>query len=111
MALNPLEHLEHLHLGVFLSDDSLLSTHISHVMEELNSPHDVQNWSDCRQCMTGVVSDVRRRELDASIIIGRRLKALKTIGWSSLVTGETGLTKVDQYINSDDTVEDASDEG
>ncbi|KAG6874695.1 hypothetical protein C0992_006937 [Termitomyces sp. T32_za158] len=105
-ALKPLKYLENLHLGVFLSDDLLLSSHISHVMEEDTPQPLLQDWSECRQCFDGIATDIRRRELEASIVIGQKLRTLKTIGWSSLVASNSGSARVEQYINSDDTIED-----
>lgn len=99
-ALKPLKYLEHLHLGVFLSDDLLLSSHIFHVMEEDSQPP-LRDWNECRQCFDRTAADIRRRELEASLVVGKKLRTLKTIGWSSLVP-----VSAEQYINSDDTTED-----
>ncbi|KNZ77414.1 hypothetical protein J132_05521 [Termitomyces sp. J132] len=111
-ALKPLEHLEHLHLGLFLSNDSLLSSHISHIMEgDTSQPQPLlRDWSECRRCFDGAAADIRRRELEASIVVGHKLKSLKTIGWSSLVAGDVGQVSVEQFINSDDTTEDAAEQ-
>ncbi|KAG6861259.1 hypothetical protein C0995_002067 [Termitomyces sp. Mi166 len=110
-ALKPLEYLEHLHFGIFLSDDSLLSSHISHVMQEETLQPVLQDWSECRRCFfDGAANEIRRRELKASIVVGQKLKTLKTIGWNSLVAGDTGPVRVEQYINSDNTIEDVADQ-
>ncbi|KAG6832115.1 hypothetical protein H0H87_002628 [Tephrocybe sp. NHM501043] len=106
-ALKPLKYLEHLHLGVFLSDDSLLSSHISHVLEEETTPYAIQNWNECQHCFNRLVDDIRRCELEASLVIAQQLRSLKTIGWSSLLAGDTEA-RVEQHLNSDDTVEDVA---
>ncbi|KAG5339349.1 hypothetical protein C0989_004629 [Termitomyces sp. Mn162] len=70
----------------------------------------LRDWSECRRCFDGAAADIRRRELEASIVVGHKLKSLKTIGWSSLVAGDEGQFSVEQFINSDDTTEDAAEQ-
>ncbi|KAG6840722.1 hypothetical protein C0991_004808 [Blastosporella zonata] len=106
-ALKSLDYLEHLHLGVFLSDDPLISSHVSHVMEEELSPYTLQNWGDCQRCFDGIAGEIRRRELEASLLVAQKLKSLRTIGWSSLLAADAGITRMEQHINSDDTIDDA----
>ncbi|KAF8074674.1 hypothetical protein FPV67DRAFT_592605 [Lyophyllum atratum] len=105
-ALKPLGHLTHLHLGVFLSDDQLLYSHIAHSIGDGENMGMVKNVVPCQACFDKAVDSVRLRELAASIVLGQRLKMLKTIGWSSFFHGEAGRARAGQPQNSDDTVED-----
>ncbi|KAG6815571.1 hypothetical protein H0H92_003276, partial [Tricholoma furcatifolium] len=56
------------------------------------------------------MADIKRRELEASIFISRKLKTLKSIGWSSFFAHQEETIRVEQHINSDDTVEDVAEE-
>ncbi|KAF9460534.1 hypothetical protein BDZ94DRAFT_1283902 [Collybia nuda] len=84
-ALKPLTCLTHLHLGIFLSDDQLLYAHIAHSLGDEENMGLVDN--------SGQLEDVRTRELKASIVIAQKLKAIKSIGWSSFFTGMPGPSK------------------
>jgi hypothetical protein len=86
-ALTPLTFLTHLHLGIFLSDDQLLYAHIAHSLGDEENMGMVDGSGRCSTCFESAVQDVRIRELEASIIMAQKLKAIKSIGWSSFFTG------------------------
>ncbi|KAG6916192.1 hypothetical protein DXG01_008074 [Tephrocybe rancida] len=77
-------------------------------MDDEPTPHMIRNWVDCEDCFDGAVASVRRRELEASLLVAQQLKALDSITWSSLVTGDTGTTQVEQHVNSDDTIDEVA---
>ncbi|GLB43351.1 hypothetical protein LshimejAT787_1302520 [Lyophyllum shimeji] len=105
-ALKPLTPLKHLHLGIFLSDERLLYSHIAHSIGDGEHLGMVANSFICKACFDKAVHTVRPLEVAASIIFGQQLKALKTIGWSSFFSSDPGHTRLHQHINSDDTVDE-----
>jgi hypothetical protein len=82
-VLKSLVYLTHLHLGIFLSDDQLLYSHIAHSLadEENGGMVDGSGW--CSTCFASAVGDIRMREVAASAAIARQLKSIKSVGWSS----------------------------
>ncbi|KAJ7180646.1 hypothetical protein C8R46DRAFT_861599, partial [Mycena filopes] len=77
--LKPLRCLEHLHLGIYLSDEMLIQYHIDHAEVEEQHPFGPEWCTLCDQA----IGEVRLRELAASLEFARVLKALRTIGFSS----------------------------
>jgi hypothetical protein len=85
-ALKPLVHLTHLHLGIFLSDDQLLYSHIAHSLDDEGNGGMVDGSGRLSRCLKLAAEDVRRREMDASAAIALQLKSIRSIGWSSFFT-------------------------
>ncbi|PBK65903.1 hypothetical protein ARMSODRAFT_1087143 [Armillaria solidipes] len=81
-ALKPLKNLTHLHLGVFLSHEDLVYSHMQHAPRYLGHPETVSAPDECDICADHA-KDVRMDELAASLIIAQKIRALQTIGWSS----------------------------
>ncbi|KAF9820858.1 hypothetical protein IEO21_01085 [Rhodonia placenta] len=86
-ALKPLKKLEHLFLGIFLSDVDVLHQHLVHrglEMESLGDALTAPYGPDlCTFCKTGHQEATRKRELVASAWMARSLPSMKTITWSS----------------------------
>ncbi|KAK0203095.1 hypothetical protein DFS33DRAFT_1240911, partial [Desarmillaria ectypa] len=81
-ALKPLKNLTHLHLGVFLSHEDLVYSHMQHAPRYLGHPEIVSAPNECDICADHA-KDVRMDELAASLIIAQKIRALQTICWSS----------------------------
>ncbi|KAK0189224.1 hypothetical protein F5146DRAFT_1205558 [Armillaria mellea] len=81
-ALKPLKNLTHLHLGVFLSHEDLVYSHMQHAPRYLGHPEIVSAPDECDTCADHA-KDVRMDELAAGLIIAQKIRALQTIGWSS----------------------------
>ncbi|KAJ6607502.1 hypothetical protein B0H10DRAFT_552166 [Mycena sp. CBHHK59/15] len=78
-VLTPLTQLVHLHLGIYLSDEQLLDFHLLHdelLSEILSGPE------ECGICEKAA-HHVRLRERAASLVFAQKLKALRTIAFSS----------------------------
>ena len=73
----PLNKLNRLFLGIFLSDTCVLDDHIDHAENGT-----VENVFYCKHCEI-YEKETRRRELIASLIMARHLESLKHIGWST----------------------------
>lgn len=99
--LKPLSCLTHLHLGIFLSDDQLLYAHIAHSLGDEENMGLVDGSGQCSTCFESAVRDVRMRELQASVIVAQKLKAIKCVGWSSFFTGMPSQNQDDEEIDSD----------
>ncbi|KAF5384621.1 hypothetical protein D9757_007515 [Collybiopsis confluens] len=96
-ALQPLTHLNELHLGVFLSNEEMISNHIlSHLNEKISAvtaaTTTARSLSDCRQCQETFRAGVREREELASRLMFRRLPSLCLISWSTLFLDSTSIT-------------------
>ena len=76
-SLAPLNKLNRLFLGIFLSDTRVLDDHIDH-----SENGTVENVFYCKRCEI-YEKETRRRELVASLIMARYLESLKHIGWST----------------------------
>lgn len=75
--------LINLHLGVFISSESLIDRHIEHTQQnedevELATVPD----ADCDICEPAE-KGVRKDELQASLIMAQKLKSLQSVGWAS----------------------------
>ncbi|ESK87390.1 hypothetical protein Moror_11660 [Moniliophthora roreri MCA 2997] len=81
VALRPLTRLQHLLLGVYLSDEGLRWKHILNCLQANAPPH--QALEDCISCRELYGREVRRREEVASDIIASEIPSLKTISWHS----------------------------
>lgn len=82
-ALRPLIYLTHLHLGIFLSDDQLLYSHIAHSLGDEENGGMVDGSGRCQTCFQSAVEDVRMREVQASAAIALQLKSVQSVGWGS----------------------------
>jgi hypothetical protein len=89
-SLAPLNKLERLFLGIFLSDTRLLDDHIHHEDEEGGT---VENVFNCRRCSEIYEKKTRQRELAASLVMARYLKSLKHIGWSTCFLWDGTITQ------------------
>ena len=76
-SLAPLNKLNRLFLGIFLSDTRVLDDHIDHAENGT-----VENVFYCNRCEI-YEKETRRRELVASLIMARHLESLKRIGWNT----------------------------
>ena len=102
-------NLAHLHLGIFLSDDELLYAHMSHSIENEECPGMVRGAPQCLECFNKAVDNVRVRELAASLVMAQKLKALRSVGWSSFFykdiapkDGKWDDVKVEQSLSDDE---------
>ncbi|KAG2346788.1 hypothetical protein BDR05DRAFT_1045811 [Suillus weaverae] len=67
-------------------DDQKEETHSGACTEDLPFPHGPEL---CRTCkLIGSASKVRTRELEASLALARKIKTLRTVGWSSFFTSQ-----------------------
>ncbi|KZT09842.1 uncharacterized protein LAESUDRAFT_694303 [Laetiporus sulphureus 93-53] len=82
-ALKPLKRLEHLFIGIFLSDLDLLYEHLSHWHEFNVEFVGTYGPDSCPACLERHSSSVRQKELIASVSIARTLPFLKTISWNT----------------------------
>ncbi|OCH96316.1 hypothetical protein OBBRIDRAFT_809230 [Obba rivulosa] len=94
-ALQPLQKLEHLHLGIFLSgldafDQHLLHAELEHRLLQFVMEHDHARDFElpfgldfCHKCAEEHACEVRTRELYAGAAMATYLESLKTITWSS----------------------------
>jgi hypothetical protein len=96
-ALKPLTRLIHLHLGIFLSDETFFDSHLNHVDDvhpfeldfgDADIPYGPEECPICREIAP--VSEDFERELEASKILAKRLKNLQTIGWSTFFSHPGG---------------------
>ncbi|KAJ7606141.1 hypothetical protein DFH06DRAFT_1015216 [Mycena polygramma] len=81
--LKPLTCLVHLHLGIYLSDEMLLQYHVDHAEPVERDPFGPEL---CLLC-DAAASDVQLRELAAGLELAQSLKALRTVGFSSVAPG------------------------
>jgi hypothetical protein len=88
-SLAPLNKLNHLFLGIFLSNTRVLDDHIDHADNGT-----VENVFSCKRCKI-YEKKTRRRELEASLIMARHLKSLKYIGWSTCFFWDSIITEKD----------------
>ena len=109
-ALKPLAYLTHLHLGVFLSDDQLLYSHIAHSLGDEENGGMVDGSGRCSQCFTSVVGDVRMREMAASVAIALQLKSIRSVGWSSFFTDLPKNGDQNEARSPEDTEEEDEEE-
>ncbi|KAF8912371.1 hypothetical protein CPB85DRAFT_1252662 [Mucidula mucida] len=82
-ALRPIKNLANLHLGVYVSSDDLIYTHMAHAPQYQDDTQRASPPSpECDIC-TDMEKEVRHNELAASLIMAQKLKSLQTMGWSS----------------------------
>ncbi|KAI0741627.1 hypothetical protein C8Q80DRAFT_1260211 [Daedaleopsis nitida] len=88
--LKPLAKLEHLFLGMFLSDADVLNCHLDRCAAVVISSPRAGFYSSppfgpdkCAICIAEHGVTVRKREHVASVLLGKMLSSLKTIGWST----------------------------
>jgi hypothetical protein len=91
-SLAPLNKLNRLFLGIFLSDTRVLDDHIDHAENGT-----VENVFHCKRCEI-YEKETRRRELVASLIMARHLESLKHIGWSTCFFWGSTSTKDDESV-------------
>ncbi|KAG7444473.1 uncharacterized protein BT62DRAFT_971188 [Guyanagaster necrorhizus] len=103
-ALKPLKNLTDLHLGVFLSHEDLVYSHMRHAPHYLGHPDIISAPSECDICADHA-KDVRMDELAASLIVARKIRGLQTIGWSSFF-GYGGGDWASNGEKADDDVND-----
>ncbi|KAF7309794.1 Deacetylase sirtuin-type domain-containing protein [Mycena indigotica] len=77
--LQPLKLLTFLHLGIFLSDETLIDEHIRHAEQPNTAAFGPEQCVIC----DNVAEQVRLRELTAALDFAQHLKSLRTIGFSS----------------------------
>ncbi|RPD64189.1 hypothetical protein L227DRAFT_495694, partial [Lentinus tigrinus ALCF2SS1-6] len=89
-TLKPLRKLEHLFLGLFLSDADMLSCHLDRCATVVISSPRTGSYSSppfgpdrCAICVAEHGAKVREREHIASALLAKLLPSLKTIGWST----------------------------
>ncbi|KAI0687153.1 hypothetical protein C8T65DRAFT_819090 [Cerioporus squamosus] len=89
-ALKPLQKLEHLFLGIFLSGADMLNCHFDRcVTVVISSPRTGSHSSPpfgpdrCAICLVEHGATVQERERIASALLAKMLPSLKTIGWST----------------------------
>jgi hypothetical protein len=99
-ALSPLIYLTHLHLGIFLSDDQLLYSHIAHSLGDEENGGIVDGSGRCSTCFQSAVEDVRMREVEASVAIALQLKSVKSVGWSSFFTDMPNNDESDEQADA-----------
>ncbi|KAG1860279.1 hypothetical protein DFJ58DRAFT_905547 [Suillus subalutaceus] len=67
-------------------DDKKEESHSGACTEDLPFPHGPEL---CRTCkLIGSASKVRTRELEASLVLARKIKTLRTVGWSSFFASQ-----------------------
>lgn len=66
----------------------------------------VEGSNHCHTCFDMAVDGVRMRELAASIVIAQKLKAVRSIGWSSLFYGDFEREDKNDNDNDEDENED-----
>ncbi|KAJ7623238.1 hypothetical protein FB45DRAFT_925014 [Roridomyces roridus] len=77
--LQPLIHLTHLHLGIFLSNEMLTLNHVVHGRREGGAAFGPDECILCDKAANAVELD----ELTAALEFAQRLKALRDVGFSS----------------------------
>lgn len=81
--------MQHLHLGIYLSDLDLFYYHVLHSQMEPIKPAK-RVWphapNECSHCRDTFSEEVRTTELYASAAIARFLPSIKTVTWSSFFT-------------------------
>lgn len=110
----------HLHLGIFLSPEYVVSSHIAHAnpIDEDGKPYpDVYGPDECTLCEVHSLN-VRYQELVASLYFARSFKSLKTIGWSSFFAdsrysdrqkgSQKSLSRHTEEISEDRAVEEGT---
>lgn len=96
-ALKPLVHLKSLHLGVFLSNEQLVYTHIDRcIAEQEHIKTQCVGGKRCTVCAQAFGKSVRTRELEASLALAQGLKALQSISWASFSCGRSHTTKIEE---------------
>ena len=97
-ALKPLHSLAHLHLGIFLCNESVFNAHFSHIIDRDHSGHDCEHRTlpfgpeTCIMCRTAeALCMVRECELAATKIMAKKLKSLKSLGWSTIFANNQSL--------------------
>ena len=93
-SLAPLNKLNHLFFGIFLSNTRVLDDHIDHADNGTVENGTVENVFSCTRCKI-YEKKTRRRELEASLIMARHLKSLKYIGWSTCFFWDSTITEKD----------------
>ncbi|EPT00978.1 hypothetical protein FOMPIDRAFT_1080404, partial [Fomitopsis schrenkii] len=85
-ALQPLQQLHHLYLGVCLSDSDVFDAHIGHCCNNDPARSGIVPFApeECLVCAEERHEiGVRKRELVASAVMGGMLSSLQTISWAS----------------------------
>ncbi|KAJ7155396.1 hypothetical protein C8R43DRAFT_884454 [Mycena crocata] len=78
-VLRLLTQLTHLHLGIYLSDENLIPSHIDHGERERQPPFGPEECIICDEA----AAEIQLRELAAGLQLAQYLKALRTVGFSS----------------------------
>ena len=91
-SLAPLNKLNHLFLGIFLSNTRVLDDHIDRADNGT-----VEIVFSCKRCKF-YEKKTRRRELEASLIMARHLKSLKYIGWSTCFFWDSTFAEKDESV-------------
>lgn len=86
--MSPLRRLKHLHLGIFLSDEQLLTDHNDHIVDD----EPVFLPRGCDFC-TDEETQVLSREMNAAVVLADALPQLESVAWSSFFV--TAIRNVD----------------
>ncbi|XP_006462137.1 hypothetical protein AGABI2DRAFT_118999 [Agaricus bisporus var. bisporus H97] len=82
-SLAPLEHLEDLYLGIYLSDASLLEEHLTHADGDLGGRDFITCLPYCHMCKD-LLRGMRERETLVSKTLASNLSSLVKIRWDTL---------------------------
>ncbi|KAF7770654.1 hypothetical protein Agabi119p4_6628 [Agaricus bisporus var. burnettii] len=82
-SLAPLEHLEDLYLGIYLSDASLLEEHLTHADGDLGGRDFITCLPYCHMCKD-LLQGMRERETLVSKTLASTLSSLVKIRWDTL---------------------------
>lgn len=79
-ALAPLQYLKNLHLGIFLSDEQLFTSHIDHIEDN----ESIFLLGGCDLCdEEDDEALVLANEEEAAVALAEKLGSLDTVAWSS----------------------------
>ena len=81
-ALQPLQKLRDLFLGVYLSDEDIFYEHIMHAQAYYDT-RDPYGPADCGLCHKTFSSSIQEIELAGSAALAQYLPQLKSVTWSS----------------------------
>ncbi|PSR82603.1 hypothetical protein PHLCEN_2v6036 [Hermanssonia centrifuga] len=88
-ALQPLNKLKDLFLGIYLSEVNIFYYHIDHGFRRMRLLRtDPYGPEQCRQCHELYGEEVRQQEVAASASLARFLPSLKILGWNSFFAHE-----------------------
>lgn len=101
-------------MGIFLSDEQLIYSHIDHALDNYGpDTAEVYGPDECTVCdLLAPIKSVRVRELAASLVIAQMLKTIRSIGWSSFFCNKPGKNekKADEEEDDDEDGEEESKE-